>query len=145
MIEIENYSNPLCRENIYVRLVTYNQKQIEIAKYSNPPCRKNIYVRLVTYNQKQIEIENYSNPPCRENIYVRLVTYNQKHRNILSELVLRENRMVDRCVRKNSLICDLSHITQDLRSTMMRLGHNERNSSSCTGQPYSFLFMSLLY
>ncbi len=42
--------------------------------------------------------------------------------------VLRENHMVDRCVRKDSSSCDPSHITRDCRWRVMRLGSQREES-----------------
>ncbi len=42
--------------------------------------------------------------------------------------VWRENRMVNRCVRKDSLSCDPSHITWDRRPRMMWLGSQREES-----------------
>ncbi len=38
------------------------------------------------------------------------------------DVVIRENRMVDMCVRKDSSSCDPSHTTRDRQSRVMRLG-----------------------
>ncbi len=42
--------------------------------------------------------------------------------------VLRENHMVDRCVRKDSSSCDPSRITRDHRWRVMRLGSQIKES-----------------
>ncbi len=52
-------------------------------------------------------------------------------------LIIRENRMVDRCVRKDSSSCDPSRITQDRRSSVMRLGLRERGGGLIDNAPVS--------
>ncbi len=42
--------------------------------------------------------------------------------------IIRENRMLDRHVRKDSLSCDPSRITGDRRSRVMRLGSQREES-----------------
>ncbi len=36
--------------------------------------------------------------------------------------IQRENHIIDRCVRKDSMSCDPSHIIRESRSRVMRLG-----------------------
>ncbi len=46
------------------------------------------------------------------------------------------NRMIDMCVRKDSMSYDLSRIIRDRGSRMMRLDHNEWSPFPCTYQSY---------
>ncbi len=58
--------------------------------------------------------------------------------------ILRENRMVDRCVRKASLNCDPSHITLDLQPRVIQLGSQWEESTLMHLATIQFSFYAMV-